>query len=151
MFSQRDEYWMRHAFERAKEAARQKEVPVGAVLVSNDEMLGEGFNSPIAHHDPSAHAEMIALRQAANKIQNYRLVNTTLYVTLEPCMMCAGALIHSRIQRLIFAAPDPKTGAIVSQARLLDSAFLNHRIHYSSGLLGVECGELLRDFFRSKR
>src|SRR5690348_2610914 len=113
-FTARDHHWMQHALTLAQRAAEQDEVPVGAVLVLNDEMIGEGWNRPIAMHDPSSHAEIVAIRQAAQNVKNYRLVNSTLYVTLEPCVMCAGAIVHARIQRLVFAAGDPRAGAVNS-------------------------------------
>jgi tRNA(adenine34) deaminase len=146
-----DLIWMQRALELARLGAAAGEVPVGAVLVLNNEVIGEAYNSPIADHDPSAHAEMLALRAGAKKTQNYRLINACLYVTLEPCIMCVGAMVHARIQRLVYAANDPKTGAIQSQARLLDETFLNHRVQYEGGVLGHECGKLLSDFFRERR
>jgi tRNA(adenine34) deaminase len=151
MFTTRDEFWMQRALSLAKIAAEANEVPVGAVLVLEEDHIAEGFNCPISTHDPSAHAEMVALRKGAEKMGNYRLVNTTLYVTLEPCMMCAGAMVHARIKRLIYGAADPKTGAIQSKAHLLDQPFLNHRIAYAGGLLAEECGQLLSQFFQAKR
>jgi tRNA(adenine34) deaminase len=151
MFSERDEFWMRHALELAKLAEQNGEVPVGAVLVANDEMLGEGFNLPIAQCDPSSHAEILALRNAAKKINNYRLINSTLYVTLEPCLMCTGALVHARIERLVFGASDTKVGAVTSVFQILDSDKLNHRVQYAGGLLAAECGNLLSEFFRARR
>jgi tRNA(adenine34) deaminase len=146
-----DLIWMQRALELARLGAAAGEVPVGAVLVLNNEVIGEAYNSPIADHDPSAHAEMLALRAGAKKIQNYRLINTCLYVTLEPCIMCVGAMVHARIQRLVYAANDPKTGAIQSQIRLLDEPFLNHCVQHDGGVLGHECGQLLSDFFRERR
>lgn len=151
MFTARDEYWMRHALQLAEKAAHAGEVPVGAVLVLADEVIGEGYNRPITQHDSTAHAEIVAMRHAAEKIKNYRLIDTTLYVTLEPCMMCAGAMVHARIKRLVYGAHDPKTGVITSQTRLLDQTFLNHRIDYTGGLLDKECGAILAEFFRAKR
>ena len=151
MFTERDHFWMQYAIQLAKKAGEQQEVPVGAVLVFNDEVLAEGYNSPIAHCDPTAHAEIIAMRAGSQKLANYRLLNTTLYVTLEPCLMCAGAMVHARIQRLIFGAADPKSGAITSVAKALDSSFLNHRVSYTGGLLADQCGELLSSFFRDRR
>lgn len=147
----RDEYFMRKALSLADQARQNDEVPVGAVLVLDDEIIAEGFNSPISTNDPTAHAEIIALRQAALKLNNYRLLNTTLYVTLEPCMMCAGAMVHSRIKRLVYGAKDPKTGAIESVAQSLDQPFLNHHIEYTGNILGDECGLVLSDFFKAKR
>ena len=150
-FSEKDEHWMRHALQLAERAAREQEVPVGAVLVLDDEIIGEGYNSPITHRDPSAHAEIIALRNGAKSISNYRLLNTTLYVTLEPCIMCAGAMVHARVQRLVFGAKDPKSGAIESASQVLDFPFLNHRVNYAGGLLADHCGRVLSNFFWDRR
>ena len=147
----RDEHWMRHALQLAEHAASKQEVPVGAVLVLNNEVIGEGYNSPITHNDPCAHAEIIALRNGAKTLNNYRLIDTTLYVTLEPCLMCAGAMVHARIKRLIFGANDPKAGVIESVAQMLDFPFLNHRVNYSGGLLAEQCGGVLSKFFRERR
>ncbi|HTM62900.1 MAG TPA: tRNA adenosine(34) deaminase TadA [Gammaproteobacteria bacterium] len=146
-----DEIFMRRALELAREGAAAGEVPVGAVLVLDNQIIGEGFNAPISGHDPSAHAEIQALRKGAAAIGNYRLLNSTLYVTLEPCMMCTGAMVHARIQRLVYAATDPKAGVIKSKMQLLDQPFLNHRVAYEGGVLESECGSLLTDFFRSRR
>lgn len=146
-----DIHWMQRALQLAHSAAQKGEVPVGAVLVLNNDIIGAGFNSPITHHDPTAHAEIIAMRQGAAALCNYRLINTTLYVTLEPCLMCVGAMIHARIQRLVFGARDLKTGAIESQIKGLEQAYVNHRIVYEGGLLANQCGELLRQFFRERR
>src|SRR3990167_11137449 len=151
LFTDRDMHWMQHALILANKAALQNEVPVGAVLVYEDQVIGEGFNAPISLADPTAHAEIIALRKGADKMCNYRLLNTTLYVTLEPCMMCAGAMVHARIKKLIFGATDPKAGAIVSKAHCLDQPFLNHHVEYSGGLLAEQCGSLLSLFFQAKR
>ncbi len=142
---------MQHAYQLAEHAAAIGEVPVGAVLVRNDEIIGEGYNQPISAQDPSAHAEIIALRQAAKTIQNYRLLNTTLYVTLEPCTMCAGAMVHARIERLIYGANEPRAGAVTSVAQCLDQPFLNHRVKHQSGLLAIPCGNLLSEFFKARR
>ena len=151
MMESRDEFWMREAITQAEVAKKMGEVPVGAILVLNDELIAESYNSPIATHDPTAHAEIMALRKGAEKIQNYRLLNTTLYVTLEPCMMCASAMVHARIKRLVYGAKDPRTGAIESMTRTLDHSFLNHHIEYTGNVLGEACGMLLSDFFRAKR
>lgn len=151
MQTERDVFWMRRAMELAKQGAEAGEVPVGAVLVLDDQVIGEGFNKSIVNHDPSAHAEMQALRAGAQFLNNYRLLNTTLYVTLEPCMMCAGAMVHARIKRLAYGAHDPKAGVIVSQLQLLDQPFLNHRVVHEGGVLAEECGALLSAFFRSRR
>ena len=143
--------FMQRALELAQEAARAGEVPVGAVLVKDNAIIGEGWNRPIGAHDPSAHAEMIALREAAARMGNYRLPGTTLYVTLEPCAMCAGAIIHARVQRLVFGAPDPKAGAVYSLYELISRPQLNHRVEWRGGVLEDECGETLRAFFRARR
>ncbi|MCC2657060.1 MAG: tadA [Panacagrimonas sp.] len=143
--------FMRRALELAQDAARAGEVPVGAVVVKDGQIIGEGWNQPIGLHDPSAHAEMIALRQAARHVGNYRLPGTTLYVTLEPCAMCAGAIIHARVQRLVFGAPDPKAGAVYSLYELISRPLLNHVVEWRGGVLEDECGEALRAFFRARR
>lgn len=132
-------------------AEHQGEVPVGAVVVRGTELLGEGWNRPICTDDPTAHAEIVALRAAARTLQNYRVPDTTLYVTLEPCPMCVGALIHARVGRLVFGAFDPKTGAAGSVFDLAGSERHNHRLQVDGGLLERECAELLRAFFRSRR
>ncbi len=144
--------WMRRALELAGSAAAEGEVPVGAVLVKDGEILGEGWNRPIALHDPSAHAEMMALRAAAAKLGNYRLPDTTLYVTLEPCVMCAGAIVHARVSRLVFGARDPKAGAVDSVYDVIARPRLNHVVEWhGGGVLEEECGSLLREFFRARR
>jgi tRNA(adenine34) deaminase len=146
-----DIFFMRRAIELAQEAAAANEVPVGAVAVINNEIIGEGFNCPIKSCDPTAHAEIIALKQAAQKLNNYRLIDVTLYVTLEPCVMCVGAMLHARIKRLVFGAQDQKTGAVISVFKILDEKNLNHRIQHQSGILAIECGKILSDFFKIKR
>lgn len=146
-----DEKYMRRAIELAAQGERLGEVPVGAVIVCDDEIIGEGFNQPISSHDPTAHAEVVALRQAAEHIQNYRLVDSTLYVTLEPCTMCVGALIHARIERLVFGTTEPKAGVVVSQAQLVDSNYFNHRMTVEGGVLAETCQHQLSDFFRRRR
>lgn len=146
-----DLHWMTEALALAHRAAAAQEVPVGAILVRDNEVIGEGWNRPIATCDPSAHAEMLALRAAASREQNYRLPGTTLYVTLEPCAMCAGAIIHSRVQRLVFGATDPKAGAVHSLYDLIAQPRLNHRVDWQGGVMEAECGEVLRQFFRSRR
>ncbi len=148
--TEQDLYWLKKALELAKKAASEQEVPVGAIVVADNEILGEGYNQPIKSHDPTAHAEIMALRAAAAKIANYRLINTTLYVTLEPCIMCTGAIIHARVKRLVYGAHDPKTGAITNQCQLLNLP-TNHKVDYLGGVLAQECGGLLQDFFRAKR
>jgi tRNA(adenine34) deaminase len=146
-----DESWMRVALAEAKEAREAGEVPVGAVLVRNGELLAAAHNHPIALHDPSAHAELLAIRRAAVAVGNYRLPGTTLYVTLEPCLMCAGAILHARIDRLVFGAADPKNGAVVSLYRLFDDRRFNHAVSVTEGVLRDACGEILSGFFREKR
>jgi tRNA(adenine34) deaminase len=142
-----DNDFMQHAINLAKYAASQNEVPVGAILVQDNQIIGEGWNQPITSNDSTAHAEIIALREAAKKLNNYRLINTTLYVTLEPCLMCVGAMIHARIKRLVFGAYDPKSGAV----KFLDSKKLNHSITYQGGVMENECSELLTTFFQKRR
>jgi tRNA(adenine34) deaminase len=146
-----DEHWMRHALMLAQRAQAEGEVPVGAVLLKDNEIVGEGWNRPITTHDPSAHAEMMALRAAAQTLGNYRLTGTTLVVTLEPCIMCAGAITHARISRLVFGAADPKAGAVHSVYDVIANPRLNHRLEWSGGILEPDCSELLRSFFRSRR
>ncbi len=146
-----DLVWMQRALALAREAEAIGEVPVGAVLVRDRELLGEGYNRMIRDHDPSAHAEMVAIRAAALKAGNYRLPGTTLYVTLEPCSMCAGAIVNARIERVVFATPDPRTGAAGSVFQILDHPGLNHRCQISAGPGAEDASRLLRDFFRSRR
>ncbi len=145
-----DTYWLRHALDLAHQAAQVQEVPVGAVVIADNKVIGEGYNQPIQSNDPTAHAEIVALRAAAQNKGNYRLLDATLYVTLEPCIMCTGAMIHARIKRLVFGASDPKTGAIKSRCQFHNLPS-NHRIDIASGVLATECGELLQAFFRAKR
>ncbi|TJY65258.1 tRNA adenosine(34) deaminase TadA [Sinimarinibacterium sp. CAU 1509] len=147
----RDLYWMRHAMLLAHRAEAAGEVPVGAVVVRGDRVVGEGWNRPIGTHDPSAHAEIVALRAAAAADQNYRVLDTTLYVTLEPCVMCAGAIVHARVSRLVFGAYDPKAGAVSSVYDVIAAPRLNHRLLWRGGVLEDECAQLLRTFFRSRR
>ena len=142
-----DKRWMRHALTQAKRAAERNEVPVGAVVVLGDEVIGEGYNQPLGTHDPTAHAEIVALRDAARHLENYRLGGTTLYVTLEPCLMCAGAILQARIERVVFGAFDEKAGAVGSTANLLQSPLANHQCRVTAGVLGDECAELLERFF----
>lgn len=149
--SSNDLIWMQYAYNLALRAQQEGEVPVGAVVVKNNTIIGEGWNRPIKNHDPTAHAEIIALRDAANKIQNYRLVNTTLYVTLEPCVMCAGAIVHARIRRVVFATADPRSGAAGSVYSILNSPQLNHKVEVEDGFLEKESAELLKLFFKEKR
>ena len=142
---------MLHALKMAERAEQLGEVPVGAVLVHNDEMVAEGWNQPIASHDVTAHAEIQAIRKAGALLQNYRLPGTTLYVTLEPCAMCAGAIVHARIKTVVYAADDPRTGAAKSVFSLLDSKQLNHRCEVVSGVYAEQSAELLKNFFAKKR
>jgi tRNA(adenine34) deaminase len=142
---------MRHALSLAENAQQQGEIPVGAVLIKDNQIIGEGWNQCITLHDPSAHAEMMALRDAGKNMQNYRLVDSCLYVTLEPCTMCAGLLIHSRIQRLVFAASDFKTGAVGSLFDLLGDPRMNHQVEVNGGVLAKECGDKLSAFFKLRR
>ena len=146
-----DSHWMRRALELAQLAAREGEVPVGAVLVKDGEMIAEGWNRPIAENDPSGHAEMRVLRAAGRRLENYRLPGTTLYVTLEPCPMCAGALVHARVARVVYAATDPRTGAAGSVFNLLQNESLNHRCEVEGGLMAEESGALLQEFFKRRR
>ena len=148
----RDQYWIELALAQAQQAAALGEVPVGAVLVDADQQLiASGHNQPISSHDPTAHAEIVVLRNAAQQISNYRLVNTTLYVTLEPCVMCLGAMMHARIKRLVYGALEPKTGAIVSSCELLDTATFNHQLEVTGGILEQPCAAILSDFFAQRR
>ena len=146
-----DEEWMRHALMLAARAEAAGEVPVGAVLVKDQQVLAEGWNQMISTHDPSAHAEMIAVRQAGQQVQNYRLPECTLYVTLEPCSMCAGLLVHSRIKRLVFGASDYKTGAAGSIMDLVCHPKLNHQLEVTAGVLAEECSMMLSTFFQRRR
>ena len=146
-----DERWMREALALAGEAGSQGEVPVGAVVVRDGVLLASGHNQPIGSNDPTAHAEMVALRAAAAAVGNYRLPGAEIYVTIEPCLMCAGALVHARIARLIFGALEPKAGAIVSNHCVLAAAGLNHRVTVSGGVLAAESAGLLQAFFAARR
>ena len=145
------EHWMRYALTLARRAWEEGEVPVGAVLVHNNQVIGEGWNRPIGRHDPTAHAEIMALRQGGLVLQNYRLLETTLYVTLEPCVMCAGAMVHGRIGSLVFGARDAKTGAIGSLMDVLGHPGMNHQVTVTEGVLAEECSAILSDFFRARR
>ncbi len=166
MDNELDIYWMQRALQLAELAASKDEVPIGAVLVLDNQIIGEGWNQPIATNDPTAHAEIIALRQGAQKINNYRLINTTLYVTLEPCNMCIGAMIHARIKRLVFGAYDSKNGKSSSPDSITSSRGLTagsrfpafsgndggeHQINYTGGILQQECSDLLTEFFKQRR
>jgi tRNA(adenine34) deaminase len=146
-----DERFMRHALELARRAQAEGEVPVGAVVVLEEKVIGEGWNRPISASDPTAHAEIQAMRAAASTRKNYRLIGTTLYVTLEPCAMCVGAMFHARVRRVVFGAADPKTGAAGSVVDLFSQNKLNHHTLVEGGVLGAECGALLSGFFASRR
>lgn len=146
-----DEDYMKLALAEAQKAAAKDEVPVGAVLVLDGRIIGKGHNMPITGNDPSAHAEMLAIRKAAKKLDNYRLTGAELYVTLEPCIMCAGAIVQARIKRVIFGATDPKSGAVSSLYQILADKRLNHHVEVTAGILREECGEILSRFFRGKR
>lgn len=146
-----DGAYMRHALTLAHRAQAAGEVPVGAVVVHEGRIVGEGWNQPIGAHDPSAHAEMVALRAAAQRLGNYRLTGTTLYVTLEPCVMCAGAIVHARVAHLVFGAWDPKAGAVRSVYDVIARPRLNHIVEWHGGVLEAECGDILRRFFRARR
>lgn len=146
-----DEQWMRYAIRLAQRAEQQGEVPVGAILVKDNRCIAEGWNQPIQHHDPTAHAEMLAIRQGGIALSNYRLLDTTLYVTLEPCVMCMGAIAHARVKRLVFGAFDPKRGAVCNALSLSDADFLNHQIDWQGGVYEETCAELLSNFFRMRR
>jgi len=146
-----DESYMQRALELAHRAEAEGEVPVGAVIVKDDEVVAEGWNRPIASHDPTAHAEIQAIRAAAQRLGNYRLPDTTLYVTLEPCIMCIGAITHARIGRLVYGTTDPRAGAIHSIYTIPEDRKLNHHVQVVGGILADECGQVLKDFFRRKR
>lgn len=146
-----DEFYMRRALELAREAERAGEVPVGAVLVRDAQIIAQAYNQPIARHDPSAHAEILALRGAGAETGNYRLVDTVLYVTLEPCAMCVGAIVHARVRRVVYGASDPKTGALGGACNLLTVMPHNHLPEVTGGVLAGECGALLQSFFKQRR
>ena len=146
-----DETWMSEALAEARRAAAEGEVPIGAVVVCEGRIVGRGRNARERLHDPTAHAEVLALRQASQALQRWRLTGTTVYATLEPCPMCAGALVNARVDRLVYAVPDPKAGAVGTLFDIARDPRLNHRIEVTSGVLAVECGDLLRGFFRGKR
>jgi len=145
------EHWMQRALALADRAAQLGEVPVGALVVRAGEVLGEGWNQVISAADPSAHAEIIALRAAAKNIGNYRIPDATLYVTLEPCSMCAGALVHARIALLVFAASEPKAGVVCSRCQMLDEPWLNHRVSWQGGVLAQDSSQRLQSFFKARR
>lgn len=149
--AQIDEHWMRRALSLAGRAEEEGEVPIGALVVLDGEVIGEGWNRPIGTTDPTAHAEVVALRDAATRVGNYRLTGSTLYVTLEPCIMCAGAMVHARVARLVFGASDPKRGAMKGNCAALELPGLNHRIEVAGGVLEAECAARLQAFFRARR
>ncbi|MEO0047398.1 MAG: hypothetical protein RLZZ410_357 [Pseudomonadota bacterium] len=151
MPNERDLVFMQLALEQAFMAKAAGEVPVGAVLVANDQVIATGHNQPITQNDPSGHAEMLALRSAGQSLGNYRLPNTTLYVTLEPCMMCSGAIMHARVSRVVYGAPDPKTGCVHSVLNLFDNQQLNHHTIVEGGILENHCAQVLKDFFKERR
>ena len=147
----RDEHWMGLALDQARQAAAAGEVPVGAVVVKDGQLVATGRNAPIAGHDPTAHAEVMALREAARVLGNYRLDGCTLYVTLEPCAMCSGAMLHARLARVVFGAADPRTGVAGSVLNLFAQPLLNHQTQVTGGVLADDCAKVLKDFFRPKR
>lgn len=151
MPNERDLEFMQLALEQAQLAKASGEVPVGAVLVSNNQVIAAGHNQPITQNDPSGHAEMLALRAAGQNLGNYRLPDTTLYVTLEPCMMCSGAIMHARVSRLVYGARDPKTGCVHSVLNLFDNQQLNHHTIVEGGILENQCAQVLKDFFKERR
>ena len=146
-----DEEWMQYALQLAKKSEERDEVPVGAIIVYKNKIIGEGWNQPISSHNPTAHAEIIALKEAGEKIGNYRLLESTMYVTLEPCVMCAGAIVHARIAKLVYAVKDDKTGACGSVFNITQADKLNHRVRIEKGILEKECRTLIQDFFKEKR
>lgn len=143
--------WMLHALKLAQRSHDEGEVPVGAVLIKDNQLIAEGWNQPINKHDATAHAEIMAIRTAGKVLNNYRLPNTTLYVTLEPCTMCAGAIIHARIANVIFGAPDPRTGSAGSAIDIFSADYHNHQVNVEGGILCDDCGQILKDFFRERR
>ena len=145
------ERWMREALSLAQQAAEADEVPVGAIVVHNGEIIGRGFNQPIRSCDATAHAEIVAIRSASQLRSNYRLPGTTVYVTIEPCTMCLGAMIHARVDRLVFGATEPRAGAVVSQGSLLEAGHFNHQLSFIDGVLAEECSSLMQSFFRNRR
>ena len=146
-----DEYWMQQALMLAQKAEIQDEVPVGAVIVKDNQLIAEGWNQPIQNNDPSAHAELSAMRKAGQALNNYRITDTTLYVTLEPCSMCVGAMIHARVNRLVFGAYDMKTGAAGSAINLIADSFHNHKVEVQGGVMEEECKNILQSFFKRRR
>ena len=149
--SSSDEYWMAHALIAAAQAAAIDEVPVGCVIVHNGQLIAQGYNQPISSHDPTAHAEIIAIRAAAAQLQNYRLIDCELFVTIEPCTMCCGAIVHSRFKRIVYGATEPKAGVITSQSQLLSSPWFNYEIAHKGGVLAEECALMISEFFARRR
>ncbi len=146
-----DTRWMLRALELANKAESLGEVPVGAVVIRDDQLIGQGYNCPISTNDPTAHAEIVAIRAASCALDNYRLTGCTLYVTIEPCVMCAGALINSRIERLVYGATEPRAGAVASQLQIFDQIFFNHKVKWRGGVMSSVCGNKLTEFFQAKR
>ena len=146
-----DEEWMQYALQLAKKSEQRDEVPVGAIIVYKNKIIGEGWNQPISSNNPTAHAEIMALQDAGEKIGNYRLLDSTMYVTLEPCVMCAGALVHARIAKLVYAVDDQKTGACGSVFNMIQAEELNHNTEIKKGVLEKECQALIKNFFKEKR
>ena len=146
-----DEKWMQFAIEQANKAQEKGEVPVGAILVKNNQIIAKAHNCPISKNDPCAHAEIEALRKAGKILQNYRILNTTLFVTLEPCAMCLGAILHARIERIVFGAPDSKYGVCGSYRNLISESFFNHKLEICSGVLENDCKMILKSFFKNRR
>ena len=144
-------FFMEEALKEAKKALEKGEVPIGAVVVLGEDVIGRGYNQPVAKNDPTAHAEIMALRDASMNLNNYRLKDTLVYSTLEPCLMCAGALVHARIKKLFYSSSDPKSGVIENNSNLMQSAFLNHKISYEGGILKEESSKILKNFFLKKR
>jgi tRNA(adenine34) deaminase len=149
--SENHEHWMRQAIALAQQAANNNEVPVGAILVLDNQVIGEGQNQPIESQDATAHAEIVAIRAACAELHNYRIPGSTLYVTIEPCTMCVGAMIHARIESVVFGAREPKAGALVSNLQLQNKPFFNHQLNYVEGVLATDCSKLMTEFFREKR
>ena len=148
---ERDRHWMSRALTLARQSAECARVPIGAVVVHQDRIVGEGYNQPASATDPTGHAEIMALRAAGSTLGNYRLLDCQLFVTVEPCAMCAGALVHARISQLVFGAREHRAGAVVSHLQLLDQPHFNHRIPWREGVLGEQCGQLMLEFFRARR
>lgn len=151
MQAQQDNHWMQYALALAERAAEAGEVPVGAVVVLDNQVIGEGWNQPISSHDPTAHAEVLALRDAAQRVANYRLVDADLYVTIEPCTMCAGAMVHARVRRVVYGASEPKSGVAESNGQLLEQPWMNHRVEVTAGVLADQCSERISLFFKQRR